>query len=79
MPKRGDACQHRLSRGELQGLEGDLIVGGIVAVAVLDAIQQDQAVGINVDAGLRSAVLRNPCAGAQKCRETCQHASPSNL
>ena len=50
---------HRFRIGENYGdlLEGNLFLfAGFFALAV-GAIQQDQAVGVNVDAGLRIAAL----------------------
>jgi hypothetical protein len=63
-------AMHRLSRGELRGIsEGD-VLRGFFAVAVLEltfsqSIQQDQAVGVEVDAGLRRAALVDPGTGTQ--------------
>ena len=55
VPKKKRRSRTASGWGELRGLEGD-VTGVVVAVAV-DAIQQDQAVGVDVDAGLRAAAL----------------------
>lgn len=46
---------HRFKRGRLLGLEFDVLSDGIIGLSIVRLVQQNQAIGIQINAGLRAA------------------------